>query len=53
MRKDILSQAIDLLKETIDPIAMSQKLKKLIDAQASLMGKEDFEYEHSIKEKEK
>jgi hypothetical protein len=51
-RKDILSQAIDLLNETMDPIATSQKLKRLIEAQATLMRTEDFHYKHSIKEKE-
>jgi len=48
-RKDILSQAIDLLKETMDPIATSQKLKRLIEEQATLMGTEEFNYDYSIK----
>ena len=52
-RKDILSQAIDLLNETMDPIAMSHKLTRLIEAQATLMGTEDIDYEYSIKQKEK
>jgi len=48
-RKDILSQAIDLLKETMDPISMSQKLKRLIEEQATLMSTEEFNYDYSIK----
>lgn len=48
-RKDILSQAIDLLKETMDPIATSQKLKRLIEEQATLMSTEEFNYDYSIK----
>lgn len=51
-RKDILTQAIDLLKETMDPLATSQKLKRLIEEQARDMGIEDFDYEYSINKKE-